>query len=83
MKENLIIMCAALLSITAKGQSVETKINTLLTKMTLAEKVGQMTQLDANYFLKADANGFLQPYVIDEKKLEEAVVKYGVGSLAF
>lgn len=62
-------------------QSISQKVDALLSKMTLEEKVGQMAQLDANYFLKSDEKGFLFPYVIDQKKLEDAVTKYGVGSI--
>ena len=65
----------------AQNNAIEKKVNALLAKMTLEEKVGQMTQLDANYFLKTDQNGFIFPYVIDQQKLEEAVVKYGAGSI--
>lgn len=63
------------------AQSSQSKADALLKKMTLEEKVGQMTQLDANYFLKKDQNGFIFPYVIDQQKLQEAVTKYGVGSI--
>lgn len=76
-----VTMLTSALSSIAQNNATEKKVNTLLAKMTLEEKVGQMTQLDANYFLKTDQNGFIFPYVIDQQKLEEAVIKYGIGSV--
>lgn len=49
----------------------------LLAKMTLEEKVGQMTQLEISMV----SNGRNQEIRIDPAKLEKAVVKYGVGSI--
>jgi beta-glucosidase len=53
------------------------KIDALLKRMTLEEKVGQMTQLAIGMV----ANGRDQEIQIDPKKLEKAVVRYGVGSI--
>ncbi|HYP52054.1 MAG TPA: hypothetical protein VEQ42_00855, partial [Pyrinomonadaceae bacterium] len=49
----------------------------LLAKMTVEEKVGQMTQLEIS-MVSAGRN---QEIRIDPAKLEKAVVKYGVGSI--
>lgn len=49
----------------------------LLAKMTLEEKVGQMTQLEISMV----STGRNQEIRIDPAKLEKAVVKYGVGSI--
>jgi beta-glucosidase len=53
------------------------KIEDLLKKMTLEEKVGQMTQLTVTMI----AAGRDQDIKIDPAKLEKAIVKYGVGSI--
>jgi beta-glucosidase len=49
----------------------------LLAKMSLEEKVGQMTQLEISMV----STGRNQEIKIDPAKLEKAVVKYGVGSI--
>jgi beta-glucosidase len=53
------------------------KANELLAKMTLEEKVGQMTQLEISMV----STGRDQQIRIDPAKLEKAIVKYGVGSI--
>src|ERR1043165_8222213 len=53
------------------------KIEDLLKRMTLEEKVGQMTQLAIGMI----TSGHDQDVRIDPAKLEKAVVKYGVGSI--
>src|SRR5215211_7344531 len=53
------------------------KIEALLKRMTIEEKVGQMTQLAIGMI----AAGSDQNIKIDPAKLEKAVVKYGVGSI--
>jgi len=49
----------------------------LVAKMTLEEKVGQMTQLELRLITKGDGDNIQ----IDQDKLEKAVVKYGAGSI--
>lgn len=53
------------------------RIETLLTKMTLEEKVGQMTQLEIGQI--TEGNG--SDAKIDPAKLEKAIVQYKVGSI--
>ncbi len=53
------------------------KADELLAKMTLEEKVGQMTQLEISMV----STGRDQQIRIDPAKLEKAVAKYGVGSI--
>ncbi len=53
------------------------KIRDLISKMTIEEKVGQMTQLEVGQITK----GRDSEIEIDEKKLEKAIVQYGVGSI--
>ena len=53
------------------------KVEELLKRMTLDEKVGQMTQLAIGMIV----NGSDQNVQIDPAKLDKAIVKYGVGSI--
>jgi beta-glucosidase len=53
------------------------KIEALLKRMTLEEKVGQMTQLTLGMIV----SGRDQNIQIDPAKLEKAIVRYGVGSI--
>src|SRR6058998_2621250 len=53
------------------------KIEALLKRMTLDEKVGQMTQLAIGMIAK----GRDQEIQIDPAKLDKAIVRYGVGSI--
>src|SRR5215510_14194560 len=53
------------------------KIDDLLKRMTLEEKVGQMTQLA----IAMVVTGNDQNVKIDQAKLDKAIVKYGVGSI--
>ncbi|HUQ32408.1 MAG TPA: glycoside hydrolase family 3 N-terminal domain-containing protein [Pyrinomonadaceae bacterium] len=53
------------------------KAEALLARMTLEEKVGQMTQLEISMV----SAGRDQQIKIDPAKLEKAIVKYGVGSI--
>ena len=57
------------------------KVNALIAKMTLEEKVGQMTNLTVDVISKTDASGkIIEPHEIDEQKLEERILKYHIGS---
>src|SRR5438874_6247814 len=53
------------------------KIEALLKRMTLEEKVGQMTQMAIGMI----SNGQDQVIQIDPAKLDKAIVRYGVGSI--
>jgi len=84
---NLAIAGLGILSATAQtknvssSKSIDEKVNTLLNKMTLEEKVGQMTNLTLDAISKTDASGkILEPHEIDEQKLEEKILKYHIGS---
>jgi beta-glucosidase len=57
--------------------SLNAKVEALLKKMTLAEKVGQMTQLE----IGTVCDGSNQSLKINPAKLEKALLQYGVGSI--
>lgn len=60
-----------------QGRDYTREVESLLRRMTLEEKVGQMTQLEIGMV----ASGIDQNIRIDQAKLDQAVVKYGVGSV--
>jgi beta-glucosidase len=53
------------------------EIDSLLSRMTLEEKVGQMTQLEIGMITSGEGNNIR----VDPVKLEKAVIKYGAGSI--
>ena len=63
-------------------KSVEEKIKLLMANMSLEEKIGQTCQITLDAVLKTDTVGkILEPLQIDEVKLNEAILKYHVGSI--
>ncbi|RZK42819.1 MAG: beta-glucosidase [Pedobacter sp.] len=62
--------------------STQQKINTLLAKMTLEEKVGQMAQVTLDVIGKGkDRFSSDEPFNLDEKAMEKALVQYKLGSI--
>ena len=61
----------------ANENAVNTKVNALVKKMTLEEKVGQMAQVSIESLGKLQGENF----VFDEAKLKDAVVNYKIGSI--
>ena len=60
----------------------EQEINSLIAKMSLAEKVGQTCQITLDVLLKTMPDGSARAFAeIDEEKLKEAIDKYKVGSV--
>lgn len=57
---------------------IDTQVARLLSKMTLEEKVGQMTQVTLEVVAGGGKNGYLK---LDAKKLRQAVVEHSVGSI--
>ncbi|HLB74934.1 MAG TPA: glycoside hydrolase family 3 protein, partial [Sedimentisphaerales bacterium] len=57
---------------------IETRVESFLAKMTLEEKVGQMTQVTLEVVAGADKDGRLQ---LDDKKLANAIINHNVGSI--
>ncbi len=70
-------MTMGLATIAATNLSAQTTdLNTLVSRMSLKEKIGQMVQLDLMTVTVPNSS----PIKLDEKKLREAVVTHGVGS---
>lgn len=62
------------------ASSVE-RAKALLSKMTLEEKVGQMTQLTIEMISKGVGSDISKPHAIDTAKLRNVIVNLGVGSI--
>ncbi|MGC3959222.1 MAG: glycoside hydrolase family 3 N-terminal domain-containing protein [Verrucomicrobiota bacterium] len=76
MKSILLTGALALCVVTPSLAESNPKVNKLLAKLSLDEKIGQMVQLD---LMTVTVKGS-SPIKLDETKLREAVVNYGVGS---
>jgi len=57
---------------------IDKKVDALIAKMTLEEKVGQMTEVTSDVVSSTNAAGQHQ---IDADKIKEAILKYHVGSI--
>ncbi len=65
---------------TKEKRTIDKKVKALLSKMTLEEKVGQMTQITIQAVAKTHGTA-TQKFEVDENKLKEAIEKYHVGSI--
>ena len=76
------LACAALGATAAPAMpadpALEAKVEATLAKMTLEEKVGQMTQLTIDVLGHFDSNGVFQ---LDENRLDTVFGRYKVGSI--
>jgi len=79
MKKRTLSLLSLALFMNVFAQSSDEKVKTLLDKMTLEEKVGQMTQVTFDVIAKPEAEN--DGFPVDMKKLETAIVQYHVGSI--
>jgi beta-glucosidase len=70
--------CSSMESHAKKQSKIDGKVRRLVSKMTLEEKVGQMTQLTLEQFSKEEKNGYL---ILDAKKLHDGIVGHSLGSI--
>jgi len=69
-------------NIDAQTDNIDKKVNALLKKMTLEEKVGQMAQITLDVVGKGKSRyESYEPFALDNKKLEDALLKYHIGSI--
>ena len=62
--------------------AIDQKVKSLLSKMTLEEKVGQMAQITMDVITNGkDRYSSDEPVALNQKQLEHALVKYKVGSV--
>jgi beta-glucosidase len=76
----ILILSLSLGMTSSNENKIETKVRDLMSKMTLEEKVGQMTQVTIQA-VSTTQGTVNQKHQLDKKKLEEAIIKYNVGSL--
>jgi beta-glucosidase len=62
------------------GQQIDRRVDSLLRSMTLEEKVGQMTQLTIEAVARTHGTA-TTTQELDSAKLEDVVVRHGIGSL--
>lgn len=60
---------------------IEQRVTELLSKMTLEEKVGQMTQLTLDVVSAGEVGKEKKTHALDTSKLAKAIIKYKVGSI--
>lgn len=63
------------------SDSPQQRAKAMLAKMTLEEKVGQMTQITLDAFLKYTGHQVNDPHQADPEKLREAIRRYKIGSI--
>ena len=76
----LTVFAFATTSIFAQKWS-DAAIDSLIAKMSIEEKVGQMTQIDLGVIAEGGICNLKQPQRIDIAKLQEAIGKYKIGSI--
>lgn len=83
MKKAIVLVLIFLLSVTSwsqekkgKNDEIGVKVSELLSKMSIEEKIGQMTQITVTNF---EQKG--NPGVMDAAKLKEGIQKYHIGSI--
>jgi beta-glucosidase len=64
----------------ATVKAIDKKVDALLKKMTLEEKIGQMTQVTIDV-VSQGSDGRLEPHALDKAKLEKAILQYHIGSI--
>lgn len=79
MKKNLSLLVVLIYCIAANGQADQQKAEALLKKMTLEEKVGQMTQVTFAVIAKGGWGN--QDGAVDPAELKKAVIDHQVGSI--
>lgn len=61
-----------------KPSQIDGKVRKLVARMTVEEKVGQMTQITLEQFAKSGQDGYL---ILDEGKLRDGIVNHHLGSI--
>jgi beta-glucosidase len=80
----LVLICTLVVSLkaqTPKSALIDKQVAQLLSKMSLEEKAGQMTQISIETLLKTTGNNVNEPHELDLEKLKTCISKYKVGSI--
>jgi beta-glucosidase len=62
-------------------RTLDKAIDEMVAKLSLEQKVGQMTQIDLGVIALGSPCGLQQPQTLDKVKLREAIEKYHIGSV--
>lgn len=82
--KKLLFFVSWIISLSTSAQwsnSQESKVQFVLSQMTIEEKVGQMTQINLDVICEGEIYKLVEPHHIDPDKLKEAIEKYHVGSI--
>ncbi len=77
----LILITGTLSAQVKPDPQIDKKVNELLSKMTLEEKIGQMTQITIEALLKTKNGQVILPITLDRDKVEVAFSRYKIGSV--
>ena len=66
---------------TMPSPSWSASVKDLLSRMTIKEKIGQMTQLTVDMLCEGEPYKITKPFRLDPQKMEKAIIDYGVGSI--
>jgi len=78
---SLIFIGCTKTKVQSEDGNTDQRIETIISEMSLEEKVGQMTQITLSHLLKQDENGVIEPFKLDTARLKEAIVNYNIGSI--
>ncbi|MGB1039287.1 MAG: glycoside hydrolase family 3 N-terminal domain-containing protein [Flavobacteriales bacterium] len=73
--------CNTIKNSTSIPQIVDSEIEAIISKMTIEQKVGQMTQINIDVISKGEIYNLEKPHQLDSKKLDSAINHYFVGSI--
>tara|TARA_B100000497_G_C7694627_1_gene423697 strand:+ start:2447 stop:4684 length:2238 start_codon:yes stop_codon:yes gene_type:complete len=62
-------------------EKTSVNVDDIISKMSVKEKVGQMTQLNLDVISVGEVFDLKEPHELDSAKLRKAIVEYGVGSI--
>lgn len=62
-------------------EDIPQKVAELLSKMTIKDKVGEMTQLSIDMISVGEPFGLVEPHQVDKKKIKNIIIKHRVGSI--
>lgn len=75
---NLLLFCFAA---EVPAQQTPPNVDSLIARMSLEEKIGQMTQIDLGVIARGSICNLEQPQALDSLKLAAAITKYHIGSV--
>jgi beta-glucosidase len=65
----------------SQSNDAEKMVDRLISKMTIKEKIGQMTQINIDLISAGELYNLDEPHRLDSAKLHRVIVQYGAGSI--